>query len=308
MLSDPKKRADYDARGFAGVAGFSPQDLFAGINFDDVLGGLNFDFGGGLFERFFGRRAAGPQRGANIEVELAVPLEAVLKGGEEMLRYRRPVTCAACHGSRAKSGTQPRKCEKCDGSGRQVRSERQKGGVTLQQITVCPACDGEGAVIDERCPACSGRGRVEREESLTVKIPPGIGEGAALRIAGHGMPSTHERGVAGDLYVIVRSAPDPRFERADADLLRTERVGVADAVLGTTLKVPTLDGAPVAVTVAPGTQPGTVLRLRGRGLPEFGKRHRGDLLVRVKVNVPERPSAEERGLYERLRALAGQNV
>ena len=101
MLSDPKKRADYDARGFAGVAGFSPQDLFAGINFDDIFGGLNFDFGGGLFDRFFGRRAAGPLRGANIEVELAVPLEVVLRGGEKTLHYPRGVTCTACRGSRA---------------------------------------------------------------------------------------------------------------------------------------------------------------------------------------------------------------
>ena len=304
VLSDPKKRAEYDARGFAGVADFSQQDLFAGINFEDIFGGLNFDFGGGLFDRFFGRRAAGPPRGANIEVDLAVPLESILKGGEEKLHYRRPAVCPACHGSRAKGGTQPRKCDKCGGSGRQVRTERQKGGVMFQQITTCPACDGEGAFIDEKCPECAGSGRVEREESLTVKIPPGIEEGAVLRIPGHGMPGADARGVPGDLYVIVRSAPDPRFSRVNAELWRTETVGAADAVLGVKLKVPTLDGAPVTVTVAPGTQPETVLRLRGKGLPEFGRSRRGDLLVRVKVHVPERPSAEERALYERLRSLS----
>jgi molecular chaperone DnaJ len=304
VLSDPKKRAEYDARGFAGVADFSAQDLFAGINFDDIFGGLNFDFGGGLFDRFFGRRAAGPPRGANIEVDLEVSLERVLAGGEEKLRLQRPAVCPACRGSRAKAGTRPRKCDRCGGSGRHIRSERQKGGVTLQQITSCPACDGEGSVIEERCPDCSGTGRVEREETLTVKIPPGIEEGAALRIAGHGMPAADARGVPGDLYVIVRSAPDPRFGRVNAQLWRTETVGVADAVLGVKLKVPTLDGAPVTVTVAPGTQPDTVLRLRGKGLPEFGGSRRGDLLVRVKVHVPERPTAEERALYERLRSLS----
>lgn len=303
VLSDPKKRAEYDARGFAGVAGFSPEDLFAGINFDDIFGGLNFDFGGGLFDAFFRRRAARPPRGANIEVDLAVPLERILTGGEEKLHYRRLAACPTCRGSRAKPGTQPRKCDKCGGTGRQVKRERQKG-VMLQQITTCRACDGEGTLIDQHCPECLGRGRVERDETLSVKIPPGIEEGAALRVSGHGMPSEDARGVPGDLFVIVRNAPDPRFDRVNAELWRTETVGVADAVLGTTLMVPTLDGAPVAVTVAPGTQPETVLRLRGKGLPEFGRHRRGDLFVRLKVRVPERPSAEERKLYERLRALA----
>ncbi|MBI4195533.1 MAG: DnaJ domain-containing protein [Betaproteobacteria bacterium] len=302
VLSDPKKRAEYDARGFAGVSGFSPEDLFSGIDFDDIFGGLDFDFGGGLFDTFFRPRAAVPPRGANIEVDLVVPLERVLTGGEEELRYRRLITCPTCRGSRARPGTPPRKCEKCGGTGRQVKSERQKG-VMLRQITICPACDGAGTIIDHPCPECAGRGRVEREETLTVKIPPGIEEGTALRVAGHGMPGEDARGAPGDLFVIVRSAPDARFDRVNAELWRTETIGVTDAVLGTTLKVPALDGAPLAVTVAPGTQPETVLRLRGKGLPEFGRRRRGDLLVRLKVRVPARPSSEERALYERLRAI-----
>lgn len=303
VLSDPKKRAEYDAHGFAGVAGFSPEDLFAGINFDDIFGGLNFDFGGGLFDTFFRRRASGPPRGRNIEVGLEVPLERVLTGGEEKLRYERPLTCPACHGSGAKPGTAPRQCDKCGGSGRQVKSQRQKG-VTLQQVTTCPACGGQGTLIDKPCPDCAGRGQVTREETLTVKIPAGIEEGSALRVAGHGMPSEHAGGVPGDLFVIVRSAADPRFERAGSTLWRTESIGVADAVLGIALEVPTLDGAPVTVTVPPGTQPDTVLRLRGKGLPDFGGRRRGDLLVRLQVRVPERTSPEERRLYERLRSLA----
>lgn len=307
MLSDPKKRAEYDARGFAGVSGFSPQDLFSGINFDDIFGGLNFDFGGGLFDTFFGRRAAGPPRGANVEVDLVVPLERVLTGGEETLRYQRLITCPTCRGTRVKPGTQPRKCEKCGGTGRQVKSERQKG-VMLRQITSCPACGGEGTIIEALCPECSGRGQVERDDTLTVTVPPGIEEGAALRVPGHGMAAEEARGVPGDLFVIVHSAPDPRFDRVNAELWRTETIGVADAVLGTTLKVPTLNGAPLAVTVAPGTQPGTVLRLRGKGLPEFGRRRRGDLLVQLKVYVPERPSSEVRALYERLRELATRSV
>jgi len=307
VLSDPKKRADYDAHGFAGVAGFSPQDLFSGINFDDVFSGLNFNFGGGLFDTFFGRRASGPPRGRNIEVDLEVPLERVLRGGEEKLRYERPVTCTTCRGSGAKPGTAPRKCDKCGGTGREVKSQRQKG-VMLQQVTQCPACNGAGTIIEHRCTDCQGGGQVVREETLTVKIPAGIEEGTALRVESHGLPSAHAGGVTGDLYVVVRSTPDPRFERAGSRLWRTESINVAEAVLGTALKIPTLDGEAVTVTVGPGTQPDTVLRLRGKGLPEFGGRHRGDLMVRLQVRVPEKISPEERKLYERLRALAGHGL
>lgn len=306
VLADPKKRAEYDAHGFAGVADFSPQDLFAGINFDDIFGGLNFNFGGGLFDTFFRRRAAGPPRGQNIEVELEIPLERVLTGGEERLRYVRPATCTACHGSGAKRGTAPRKCDKCDGSGRQVKSQRQKG-VVLQQVSTCPACNGRGTVIDQRCPECQGNGQVVREETLTVNVPAGIEEGTALRVPGHGLPSDRPGGVPGDLYVVVRSAPHAQFDRSGAELWHAHAVGIADAVLGATLRIPTLDGDPVTVTLAPGTQPDTVLRLRGKGLPDFGGRRRGDLLVRLKLHVPERISAEERKLYERLRNLAHGN-
>jgi molecular chaperone DnaJ len=308
VLSDPQKRRQYDARGFAGVAGFSDEDLFRGVDFGDLFGGLNFDFGGlggGLFERFFGRRRAGPPRGANIEVELEIPLERVASGGEEKVRYVRPVACPACGGSGAKAGTKPRRCDACQGTGRKKEERRRRGRegeVLVQSFSICPACEGRGEVIDTPCPECGGRGVVRREESLTVNVPVGVEEGMALRIAGHGMPSEEKGGVPGDLFVIVRSAPDVRFERAGADLWRMEEVTIAEAVLGTTRDVPTLDKA-VEVTIPAGTQPDAVLRLAGKGLPEFGARGRGDLYLRLRVRVPGRLSAAERELYERLRAL-----
>ena len=302
VLSDPKKRAEYDNRGFAAVSGFTPEDLFGGIDFGDIFGGLGFDFdrGGGLFDRFFGRRRrVGPARGANVEVDLVVPLERVLTGGEETVRLSPPQTCTACQGSGAERGTTPRTCPACGGKGQQVKS-RQEGNVRIQQITVCPSCGGRGSVIDKPCPECKGRGEVEREEALTVKVPAGVEEGMALRIPGHGLPSPEAGGAPGDLYVVVRSAPDPRFERRGTDLWRTETIPVPDAVLGTQVEVPTLDGR-AKVTVPAGTQPGEVLRLRGKGLPEFGGRKRGDLYVALQVSVPKRLTAEERELYERLR-------
>ncbi len=309
VLSDPNKRAEYDARGFESVAGFSREDLIGGINFDDLFGGLNFDFGfgGGLFDQFFHRRKAGPVRGANIEVELTIPLERVVSGGEEKVRLPYQTACSACHGSGAAAGTQPRNCSACNGTGRQTVSRREargKGTVVIQQVTVCPACSGRGSIIDKPCQSCGGTGKTEREETLSITVPVGAEEGMALRIPGRGMPSREPGGQPGDLFVVLRSAPDPRFERDGADLWRSETIAVADAVLGTKLKVPTLDH-PAEVTIPPGTQPDSVLRVRGKGLPEFGGGQHGDLYLRIRVHVPEHPSSEERDLYQKLRDLAG---
>jgi len=304
ILYDPKKRAEYDARGRAGVAGFSPEDLFGGIDFEDVFGGLGFDFGGlaggGLFDRLF-RRRAGPVKGANLEVDLVVPLEQVASGGEEIVQARRPATCPICHGTGARPGTAPRNCGDCGGSGKKVKSER-KGGITLQQISTCPACAGRGVIIDQTCHECAGRREVFRDEKLSVKIPAGVEEGMVLRVPGHGLPSPEAGGAPGDLFVVVRSATDQRFERRGANLWRAETIEVAEAVLGTTVTVPALDGE-VTAKVPPGTQPDTVLRLAGKGLPEFDGGRRGDLLVRLQVHIPESLSADERTLYDRLRAL-----
>ena len=304
ILSDPKKRAEYDARGFAGVAGFSQEDLFSGINFEDIFGGLNFDFGGGsLFEGFFRRHSKGPVRGANIEVELFIPLERVASGGEEKLRLSRPFACPACHGTGAKAGTTPKSCIACNGTGRITRSSSQKEDhILIQQISTCPTCGGRGNIIEHPCPECQGSGEMEQEESLTVKIPQGVEEGMALRIPGKGISSPEAGGVAGDLFVVVRSRNDPRFERVGADLIRHETIHLIDAVLGTTLKVPTLNGS-ASVTIPAGVQPGTMLRIKGKGLPEFGHDIRGELYLHIQVQIPEQLSHEERELYEKLRAV-----
>ncbi len=303
VLSDPKKRADYDAGGFPGVAGLSPEDLFGGIDFEDIFGGLGFDFGGeGLFDRFLRRRQwRGPSPGANPQVGLVIPLERVASGGEETVRITRPTSCATCHGSRAKPGTSPKTCDACKGSGRQVR-RRREDGVVFQQTRICETCHGQGRIIEHPCGECGGTGEVEREEALTVKIPTGVEEGMVLGVPGHGLPSREAGGQPGDLYVLVRTAPDQRFERSGTDLWRTETLQIADAVLGTNVEVPTLTGS-ATVTIRAGTQPGAVLRLRGKGLPEFGGGGCGDLYLRLAVEVPKRLSKEERQLYERLRTL-----
>ncbi len=310
VLFDPEKRAQYDRGGFAGVADFSAEDLFGGIDFGDLSAGMGFgpDFGGeSIFDRLFRHGRAGPVPGRDLEVHLVVPLERVDSGGDETLRFTRMVSCPACSGSGAAAGVAPRACPSCGGSGRRVITREQKqdkGSVRFQQVTVCPDCDGRGSFIDHPCEECRGRGQIEKEESLKVHIPAGVEEATALRIAAHGMPADEPGGRPGDLYVVVTSAPDSRFERAGADLWRRETLEVADLVLGTRLEVPTLGGT-VDVTVPPGTQPDEVLRLRGKGLPVFDGDGHGDIMLRVQVHIPEHLSAQEKALYEQLRALAG---
>jgi len=307
VLSDPKKRAEYDAGGHAGVAGYSAEDLFGGIDFQDLFRGFDFgfDFGGGLFD-LFSRRRRGPPQGDNIEVDIAIPLEKVASGGGETVRYARYAPCDRCHGYGTADGKPPKACPACKGSGQQVTS-RQEGNVSVRQISTCTVCHGSGKQIGRSCPDCGGRGEVEKTESLTVTIPVGVEDGMALRVAGRGMASPEPGGVPGDLYVVVHSRPDPRFQRDGADLWRHEILPLTDAVLGTKLEVPTLGGGMVQVNVPAGTQPDTVLRLQNKGLPRFGGKHKGDLYLQVKVHVPEKLGREERELYERLRELAGKS-
>jgi molecular chaperone DnaJ len=306
VLSDPKKRAEYDAGGRAGVAGYSPEDLFGGINFQDLFSGfdLGFDFGGGLFTPF-SRRRRGPTQGANIEVEITIPLEKVATGGKETVRYGRAAPCGHCSGYGTADGKPPNACPACNGTGQHMTNIN-KGDVSVRQITSCPTCHGIGKVIDQPCPDCGGRGQTEKSESLAVTIPVGVEDGMALRLAGCGMASPEPGGAPGDLYVVVRARQDPRFQRDGADLWRLETLPIADVVLGTKLGVPTLEGGTAQVDVPPGTQPDMVLRLRNKGLPHFGGKGKGDLYLQVKVQIPEKVSAEEREIYERLRAVAGK--
>jgi molecular chaperone DnaJ len=309
VLSDPAKRREYDTRGFAGVAGFSDEDLFRHIDFGDLFGGLGFDWGpglgGGLFDRLFGRRPAGPPRGENIEVPLTVPLSRIASGGEERVTFTRPSRCDACRGTGAKDGMARKRCETCQGTGTHTKESRRRDkqhDVVVRQIQTCPTCHGRGEIIEQPCPACDGRGTVDKTESLTVNVPVGVEDGVALRVPGHGMPSEAKGGVPGDLYVVIRSQPDARFTREGPDLWRTEALSVPEAVLGTRRRVPTLDGS-VDVKIPAATQPDAVLRLAQKGLPEFGTSRRGDLYLRLQVHIPSRLTKKQQELYTALAPL-----
>jgi molecular chaperone DnaJ len=307
VLSDPKKRAAYDARGHAGVAGFSTDDLYGGINFDEIFGSQRFGgfgLGDDLFSRLFGgglQREPRVQRGGNIQLTLTIPLETVARGGTEQIRFPRPQLCPVCHGSGADPATPPRPCSACGGSGQKVESSRQHG-IYFQQTTTCPVCLGRGEIIDKPCPSCGGRGELEEEETLELKVPVGLEEGMTLRVQGHGLPAPVAGAEPGDLYVIIRSLPDSRFERRGCDLWHEETIAVADAVLGCSREIPTLEGL-VKLKIPPGTQPDEVLRLHGKGLPGYREPLPGDLLVQIRVEIPGKLTAEERRLYEALQKL-----
>lgn len=299
VLSDPAKRADYDAGTLSGPR-FAPEDLFDHLD----LGGLfgeGHDFGTGVFSRLFG--TGGPQsaarRGADLRIDLEIPLSAVATGSEEPIPQIRAETCPTCGGSGARPGTSPRSCSACGGTGRR-RTTTRSGTVLLQHVATCEVCSGTGRLVDEPCPDCKGRGQRQVEEVLKVRIPAGIDDGVPLRVRGRGLASPTSGGAPGDLLVVVHSAPHPSLVRRGADLLHRAQVPVADAALGTRIEVPTLKD-PVKVDVPPGTQPGAVLRVPGHGLPRWRASGRGDLYVTVSVVVPTKLSAEQRQLYEQLR-------
>jgi len=299
VLSDPARRASYDAQGSAGLAGATAEDLWGGIDFADVFGSGAPAFGN-LFERLFGPAAAGPPRGEDVRLDLVISLEEVLAGGDHAVTIRRPGPCPRCAGSGSGPGTAPRRCPGCGGTGQRAVASRH-GPLLVRQVTTCPQCRGRGRVIDQPCPACKASGTAVREETVTIRIPPGIPEGATLRLAGHGLPSPMPGGPPGDAYVSIRTRTDPRFTRAGADLRYDLHLQAPDAALGVTTAVP-VPGGHARVRVPAGTQPGSVLRVGGKGLPRYGGHGRGSLNLTVILDIPRQLSPRQRQLYEQLRA------
>ena len=309
VLSDPEKRSRYDRGGFEGLDGVTFEDIFEGINFGDIFGGARPGRGGmggagfgSIFDDLFGfGRRRGPAGGMSIETQVTVPLKTILTGGEEKIKYNRTQTCQVCEGTRAKPGTEPISCGECGGAGQKVFTSQQ-GGMTFQQVAVCEVCRGLGTIIEDPCTECRGSGSVERETEIEIKIPPGVDEGTALRVPGHGNLSPEPGGPPGDLIVVINTEDDPRFERRGDHLQRSEKITVSDAVLGTEIDVPTLVGD-VEVKIPAGTQPGTVMRLANEGLPNYASGRRGDIYLNIQVEIPKKPSKEEKEIFKRLQDL-----
>jgi molecular chaperone DnaJ len=304
VLRDPERRARYDRYG--------PASFGQGSG----AGGAGFDFDGGLgdlFEAFFGSMAGGqgqgrrrgPQPGADAEVTLALTFAEAAFGARKELAVRLPVTCETCGGSGARPGTEPVGCPDCQGTG-EIRRIRQSLLGQVVTAVACGRCQGLGQTIPDPCTDCRGEGRRMEDRSFVVEVPAGVEDGSTLRLADRG-PAGPRGGANGSLFVHLSVAPDERFERSGDDLHATLHVGLAQAALGTQLDVETLE-EPRQVAVAPGTQSGHVVRLKGLGVAHLRSRGRGDLYVHVIVDTPTGIDARQEELLRQLAAERGEDV
>jgi molecular chaperone DnaJ len=309
VLSDEEKRGQYDQLGHPGFdQRYTSEDIFRGADFDSVFRDLGFGFDfGDLFSAFFGGRGfrERPMRGRDLVYDLEVTLEEAAMGIEKEIEVPRTEKCDLCGGSGAAPGTSPRTCPRCEGKG-EVQNVRRSAFGTFIQVARCPTCGGRGQIIDSPCPRCRGSGIVQRERKILVNVPSGIDEGYQLRLQGEGEMSPDRR-TPGDLYVSIHVVPHQYFEREGDDLLYILTVGFAQAALGAEISVPTLEGS-TAMRIRAGTQPGEVVRLRSKGMPRFRGYGRGDLLVRINIEVPEKLTSQQRVLLEQLAKEFDQTV
>ncbi len=304
ILSDPAKRQHYDR--------FGSVQNGAGGGAGGFGGGFSSGEGiGDIFDMFFGgargggqQRAAGPERGSDLRYDLQITLEEAFAGVEREIAFTHLGQCTTCSGSGAKPGTLVSRCDRCGGSGA-MRSVRQTPLGQFVTQTTCTKCGGEGTFIPTPCETCRGRGRVERPRSLTVKIPAGVDDGSRIRVSGSGEGGTRG-GPPGDLYVYLSIAPHRVFRREGNDLLIDVAIGFAQAALGASFDVDSLDGA-TPLTIGPGTQTGSLFRIRGRGMPTVRGSSRGDLLATVHVAVPTRLTRRGRELLEEYAAIEAEH-
>lgn len=298
-LSDDKRRAIYDryghaglnqAAGGAGAGGFtSASDLFSSL-FGDMFGDI-----------FGGQGRGGVQRGESLRIALSLTLEEAWHGTKRQIEVKRRERCSACDGSRCKPGTSAKPCTLCRGAGQVQQSQ---GFFSIR--TVCPRCRGQGQMIESPCGTCRGEGLELRAAELTVDIPAGIDTGHRLRLTGQGEPGL-EGGHRGDLFVDLEITPHESFERREDDLHTQVVVSWPEAVLGTRRKIETFFGD-LELEVEAGTQSGETLRLRGQGMPRLKGRDRGDMWVRIQVDVPKKVSSEQRAVIEQLAEAMGAGV
>lgn len=307
VLKDEDKRAAYDRYGHAaftqggmgrpgGGGGFSGHDPFD--IFREAFGG---GAGGGIFEEFFGggrHSSGGAMHGADLRYDLEITLEEAARGTEKEIRYRRPVSCKKCSGSGAEPGSSKITCKTCGGAG-QVTSNR--GFISFRQV--CPSCQGMGQTIEKPCSECHGEGRVMESSTVNVRIPAGVATGSKLRSSGKG-EAGQMGGQAGDLYIIIHVKEHELFERHDNDLFCEVPIKFTLAALGGTINVPTLFGKG-NLKIPPGTQTGTTFRLREQGIPALRGGHKGDLLIRVQVEVPTKLSGAQQAKLEAFAEACG---
>jgi len=300
ILSDPQKRSRYDQFGHAGLGnsgggfsghGMSMDDIFS--QFGDIFGGFGgFGFGGSR-SRSGGRRV---NKGSNLRIKVNLTLEEISKGVEKKLKVNKHVPCTECNGTGAQGSSGYTTCSTCHGSGHVTRIANTLLG-QMQTTSVCPHCEGEGKIIKDRCTVCHGEGVVKEQELIKINVPAGVAEGMQLSVAGKGN-AARRGGVNGDLLVLIEEEKHPELIRDGNDLLYYLYLNFPQAALGTTVEIPTVEGR-VKIKIDPGTQPGKVLRLRNKGLPEVNGYGKGDLLVSINVWVPKELTKDEQKLIEK---------
>lgn len=308
VLSDQEKRARYDRFGHQGMGGAAGGGFGGGgMSMDDIFSQFGDIFGDGSpFESFFGggTRSRGGKRqrvGSNLRIKVKLTLQEIANGAEKKIKVNKQVSCNTCGGSGAKDKNATKTCGTCGGQG-QVRRVTQTFLGQMATTATCPTCNGEGSVITSNCDSCRGTGRKEGEEIITVNIPAGVSDGMQLSMSGKGN-APDRGGIPGDLIILIEEIADPVLQRDGNNIVYDLYINFADAALGTSVEVPTVDGK-VKLKVEAGTQAGKILRLRGKGLPDINSNHyRGDQLVYVNIWTPKKLTSEEKELLEKLREL-----
>lgn len=307
ILSEPEIRARYDRFGEAGVSGAGApgfQDMGDMGGFADIFESFFSGFAGGMGTRT--RRPGGPTRGDDLRLDLKLEFREAVFGGEKEIRISHLETCEVCTGSGAKPGTRPRTCTTCTGSGQVRRVTRTPFG-SFTQVSVCPNCNGTGQMIEDKCAECEGKGQKQVTKKLKITIPAGVDDGTRLRVANEG-DSGQKSGPPGDLYVYLFVNEDQEFQRDGINVLSQIQISYLQAILGCRIQVNTVDG-PEELTIPPGTQPNTVLRLENRGVPKLGNPvSRGDHLIAIGIEIPTRVTVEERELLEKLVKIRGDRT
>ncbi|MFD2599479.1 molecular chaperone DnaJ [Sphingobacterium corticis] len=310
ILSNPEKRQRYDQFGHAGnsaAGGYGGGGYGGGMNMEDIFSQFGDIFGGGgggnPFEGFFGgggSRGGGRrvQRGSNLRVKIKLTLEEIAQGVEKKIKVNKQVACQTCDGTGAKDKSSYNTCRTCNGSGSVRRVTNTVLG-QMQTTSTCPTCNGEGIEITAKCTTCKGEGLTRSEETISINIPAGVSEGMQLSMSGKGNAAPRG-GVPGDLIILIEELPHETLKRDGINVIYDLYVNFADAALGTSIEIPTIDGK-AKIKIDPGTQGGKILRLRGKGLPEVNSYHKGDQLVYVNVWTPKAVSKEERDVLEKLK-------
>ncbi len=308
ILNDSDKKAQYDRFGHNAFAGGRSSGGFSGggMNMDDIFSQFGDIFGGGGddgFGSFFGggRRGGGGNsrgtRGSNLRVKMKLNFEEIAKGVTKTIKVKKNIKCDTCTGTGAKDKNSMQTCGTCGGSG-QVRRVQNTFLGQMQTVTTCPTCSGEGSTITAKCTACKGQGTVYGEETVTVDIPAGVQEGMQLSVTGRG--NAGERGgTAGDLIVLIEEEAHPQLNRDGLNVGYDLHISFPDAVFGTQVEVPTIDGR-AKIKVPPGTQSGKIFRLKGKGFPNINGYEKGDQLIQVNIWTPQHLSHEEKEMLEKM--------